>query len=182
MFDFQEDVLNDGHVCNNCMGRLRRRAIRSVRYRNADVDAQQNRVQEDGVFVASYSERLRWRTTVDNVPDVPVRDQHQTFCECGSPDAFTRIWGDDDVDAAHLRELLVNLHDTLVAKGFAVDVRQLARGAAEIYHELPPASAPGRGIGPAPVDAPTTINEVLEAATDAGVVGSPSETSERAPA
>ncbi|WP_058366647.1 hypothetical protein [Haloparvum sedimenti] len=174
MIDFQEDVLNDGHVCNNCMGRLRRRASRPVRYRNADVDEKQNRVQEEGVFIASYSERLRWRTTVDDVPDVPVRDQHQTFCECGSPDAFTRIWDDADVDAARLRDLVVNLYDTLVAKGYTVDARQLARGADEIYHQLPPASAAGRGIGPAREDTPTTINEVLAGAADAGVLEAPS--------
>lgn len=169
MTEFQEHVLNDGHVCMNCLGRIRRDAMRPVRYRNADVDADQNRVQDDGVYVARYTERLPWRTTREDVPDEPVMDAGTTFCECGVSGAYTRIWDDDDVDAAQLRDLLKNLHATLTAKGFDADARQLARRADELYHQLPPAGVPGRGIGPHREGAPTTINEVLAGAVEAAL-------------
>ena len=168
MSEFQE-LLNDPNVCSNCLGRIRRDAVRPVRYRNADVDADQNRVQDDGVYVARYSERLPWRTTREDVPDEPVRDAGTTFCECGAGDPFTRIWDDDDVDAQYLRDLLKHLYEMLDAKGFDADARQLARRADELYHRLPPAGEPGRGIGPHREGAPTTINEVLEAAVAAAL-------------
>ena len=170
MTEFQEHVLNDGHVCMNCFGRIRRDAMRPVRYRNADVDADQNRVEDDGVYVASYSERLPWRTTREDVPDEPVMEAGTTFCECGVDGAYVRTWDDDEVDPAHLRDLLENLQATLKAKGYTVNVRQLARRANELYYDLPPAAHPGRGIGPHREGAPTTINEVLAGAVEAGVV------------
>lgn len=166
---YQKHVLNDGHVCSNCLARQRRGVTKPVPYKRADVDADRNRVRDEGHFVTSYSERVKQNTHREAVPDAEVRDQMTTFCECGVDSAYVRVWDDRDVDAARLRQLLMNLHATLQAKDFVVDVRQLARRADELYHQLPVAGAAGRGIGPAREDAPT-MNDVLEGAVEAGVV------------
>lgn len=133
MTEYQKHVLNDGHVCMNCLGRIRRDAVRSVQYKNADVDDDQNRVEDEGVYLTSFSERLQWRTVHEDVPDEPVMEAGTTFCDCGVPGAYTRMWDDDDVDAAQLRELLKNLYATLDAKGFDVNSRRPADRADELY-------------------------------------------------
>jgi len=177
MSEFQE-LLNDPNVCSNCFGQIRRETVRPVQYKHADVDDDQNRVRDGDQYVARYSERLLWRTTREDVPDEPVRDAGTTFCECGASDPFTRIWDDADVDAAHLRDLLKNLCAMLEAKGLTVNHRQLARRANELYHAMPPAGVSGRGIGPHREGAPTTINEVLAGAVEAGVVDEADATQE----
>lgn len=166
---YQEHVLNDGHVCSNCLARQRREVTKPVPYERADVDGDQNRVRDGDHYVTSYAERVRENTDREAVPDVEVRDQMTTFCECGVDSAYVRVWDDRDVDAARLRQLLKNLFATLEAKDFEVHPRQMARRADELYHELPVAGAAGRGIGPAREGAPT-MNDVLEGAVEAGVV------------
>ena len=115
-------------------------------------------------------ERNKTTTEIGYGPADSVSQVKGVFCdECGLESAHERIWDDADVDAAHLRDLLKNLHATLTAKGFDADARQLARRADELYHQLPPAGVPGRGIGPHREGAPTTINEVLAGAVEAAL-------------
>ncbi|MFC5135480.1 hypothetical protein ACFPJA_12235 [Halorubrum glutamatedens] len=153
MIDFQEDVLNDSHICRNCFA-LRRRAVeKTLRWEGS----------------TTYHERVRWNTVVDDIPDVPTSESRTLFCECGAPSAYVRIWEDHEIDAPRLREFLKNLYEALTAKGYDVDVRQLARGADEAYHKMPPAGIPGRGIGPHQPDDILEIDAILKQAVGEGI-------------
>lgn len=180
---YQFEILDDSSVCSNCLRRQRRPASRPLsRGTHADVDEEGYPVQDgDGHFVSGYSERLQWRTIVEDVPGPVVSDAAEVFCECGADGPYTRIWSgvwhDCDVDRERLAELVKAVYHTLVAKGYRVDARRLGRAARDAYERLPRADAYtdryGPGIRDIADDQPTCINDVLEAAVERGVLEDP---------
>lgn len=78
---FQRAILSSSRVCSNCFRRRRRPAVRPREFKPDE----------------EYDERIRWRTTVEDVPDVVVREQQTLFCECGTSAAHTRYWDDEDL-------------------------------------------------------------------------------------
>jgi hypothetical protein len=117
---YQQELLNASDVCSNCFGRLRREAVRP---------------RSKGRPDETYSERVRWQTTVDDVPGPVVHEQQQLFCDCGADGPFTRIWTDHDVDLERLIELTEQAFRTLRAAGYQLDARQLGRRAVQEYHD-----------------------------------------------
>lgn len=97
---FQHAILSSSQICSNCFRRRRREAVRPREYEPDE----------------TYDERIRWRTSVEDVPDVVVREQQAVFCECGVDSPYARIWDEDegDVDDERFAELLTNALVTLV--------------------------------------------------------------------
>ncbi|MFB6237534.1 MAG: hypothetical protein ABEH81_04100 [Halopenitus sp.] len=82
MVDFSQ-FLASSRICNNCFRRLRREAVRHRTYKPDE----------------TYDERLRWQTSVDDVPGAVVSESAAVFCECGVEGPFDRSWCDYDVVA-----------------------------------------------------------------------------------
>lgn len=153
---FQERILNASDTCSNCFARQRRDAVRP---RNYDPDE-------------IYSERIRAQTTVEDVPDAAPSEAGTLFCRCGAHKHHTRIWDDDDVDRERLTELVINTLRTLDGKGYRVDSRRVAEVARAHFGALRrPEFGPferAAEYGAAWRRTPSSINDVLAAAVDAG--------------
>lgn len=85
---YQDNVLSNPEVCNNCYRRIREpRAVRE-------------HLRSDVTVGQAQTGRVRTTTTVEHVPDELPTDDRVTFCECGADGAFDRPrskWEVDDV-------------------------------------------------------------------------------------
>lgn len=107
---FQSDLLNNGDVCSNCFG------VRLVAPEPAQPTARSRNPQT---------------TSVEHVPgDRPPHDV-ELFCECGVPDANTRIWDIEDVDDERFKSLLVQAIRTAEHRGHDLDRRKTISVAVE---------------------------------------------------
>lgn len=147
-------------------------ASKPVKPAHADHDDEGYPITDGGQCVATFSERLQWQTTVDDLPDLVVHEAGTLFCDCGADGAYTRIWETADVDRDRLKSLLVILLESLKSKGFDVDARSFASAACEAFDLLPHVG----GLGPFQEgqdsfwdDRPACANDVFAAAVEAGV-------------
>lgn len=81
MVAFNNRFLESRLVCNNCFRRRRREAIRHRSYKPDE----------------TFHERIRWRTSVEDVPNVPASESAVVFCECGVAGPHDRLWDDGDI-------------------------------------------------------------------------------------
>lgn len=105
---FQTEILSASDVCSNCFARQRREVSAGV---------------DDWGDEHTYSERVRWQTSVEDVPGPVVHEAGTLFCDCGAPGAYDRYWDARDVDADRRKALILTAADTLRAKGFRVPRR-----------------------------------------------------------
>ena len=144
---FQEHVLNDPSVCNNCFRSIRReRAHTESRTLRGDVSA-----------TRSAFTRVRETTSVEYPPGTTASDAIAVFCECGTEGAFDRVWGETDADRERVRTLIQHLLRTLDRKEVTVDQERLAAHALAAYDERPDEHFLGTYI----VSPTPTVNECL---------------------
>jgi len=79
MSAFDEHILNNPSVCNNCYRRIRRPRPTPPQDRTSRQD-----------LLGSTTTRCRDQTSVEHVPDHPPTDDYMMFCECGVESAFDR--------------------------------------------------------------------------------------------
>ena len=160
---FQEHVLNAHDICNNCMGRRRREALRPRKHATDE----------------EYYERVRWRTSVENTPATVVADSRRVFCKCGVDSAYTRIWEDEDVDRDRFKRMLKRLLDTLdEVAAVAVDHQRVAAHALDAFDRIPEADT----HGPFRETRPLTIYEALAAGVEQAAHIDPPSSATRTPA
>ena len=128
MTAFQELVLNDPEVCNNCFGRVRRERSQT----------QSSTFRSDVSAEKSPYTRVETQTTVDHVPGETPSRSVAVFCECGTESAFDRIWEDSDdrcLTMRRLKDLLKSMVRTLEAKGVTLDRPTCIRLAIHYYRQ-----------------------------------------------
>jgi len=129
MTAYQDLILNDPEVCNNCLGRIRL---------DRPVTQSRDPTAPTTVEKSPYT-RHEHNTTVEHVPGGDDTTQSvAVFCECGVESAYHRLWDDGDdrcLRMTRVRELLRNCIRTLEAKGVTLDRRTLARLAIHYYRD-----------------------------------------------
>lgn len=128
MTAFQELVLDDPEVCNNCFGRIRRERART----------ESSTLRLDVSVEKSPYTRVETQTTIDHVPGGTPSESVAVFCECGVESAYERIWTDGDDRCLRMRrvkDLLRAMIRTLEAKGVTLDRPTCIRLAIHYYRE-----------------------------------------------
>jgi len=129
MTAYQDLILNNPAVCNNCLGRIRRdRAVTQSRDPTSVTTVQKS----------AYTRHER-TTSVEHVPGGDDTTQSvAVFCECGVESAYHRLWEDGDdrcLRMARVKTLLKNCIRTLEAKGVTLDRGTFVRLALHYYRE-----------------------------------------------
>jgi hypothetical protein len=128
---YDERYLQARDVCSNCL------AVRLVERERA-------RTQGLSAGPVVTHERNRQTTEVDWVESERASESKQLFCECGVPDARTRVWPSsatkrdrvwvgDDRHRQRLRRLLKNALRTAAHKGITVDRKRTIATALDHY-------------------------------------------------
>lgn len=111
---YQERILNNSCVCNNCL----RRRSRPRQVRESRDPTEPTSVQR------SPTTRVQERTTVDYGPDESPADAWGIFCECGAESPFDRVWDDGDdrcLTMDRFKTLLRAAIETLEAQDVTLD-------------------------------------------------------------
>jgi len=129
MTAFQELILNDPAVCNNCLGPIRRE--------RAQTQSRDPR-NPTSVEKSPYTRHER-RTSVEHVPGGDGCTQSvAVFCECGVESAFMRLWDDGDdrcLRMGRFKDLLKRAIRTMEAKEVTLDRATAVRLALHHYRE-----------------------------------------------
>jgi hypothetical protein len=107
---YQEHVLNDPTVCNNCFGLQREAAVDVVPTSQINKAALQDHpvitqsgANKQDLAVVTHHPRRQDRTTVEHTPTDRAIAGKRVFCGCGVDGSFCRIW--DYPETAVAREL-----------------------------------------------------------------------------
>jgi len=125
---FQERILNNPAVCNNCFRRIRReRSQRESATLRSDVSARR-----------SLYTRVKQTTSVDYVPAERASEAIAVFCECGTESAFDRIWDDGEnrcLTTRRVKTLLKACIRTLETLGVTLDRKTTIALALQHYRD-----------------------------------------------
>lgn len=144
---FQEHVLNDPSVCNNCFRTIRREREHT----------ESRTLRSDVSVTKSAFTRVRQTTSVEYPPGTTASDAIAVFCHCGTEGAFDRVWDDIDCDRDRFRVFVQHLLQTLARKQVSVDRQRLAAHALAAFDERPPQHFLGTYL----TTVSPTINECL---------------------
>jgi hypothetical protein len=100
---YQDHILDNPCVCNNCF----RRRSRERHHRESRDPT------EPTSATRSPTTRVRASTTVEHGPAESPSESQGVFCACGAESAFDRLWDGDSLTDERFKTLLVAVVETL---------------------------------------------------------------------